>query len=60
MQQTDVCMSEEELIALAERARLIADLAYDAHTQTRDCVEKSMQRIQASLALLARVRALGL
>jgi hypothetical protein len=50
-------MSEEQLLAIAERAQLIAERAYDARMDVRDRVEISIQRIEASLALLVRVRA---
>jgi hypothetical protein len=60
MLPTDLCVSEEELVALAERARVVADLAYEARMAVRHRVEISLQRIEASLALLVRVRALGL
>jgi hypothetical protein len=50
-------VSEEQLLAIAERAQLIATRAYEASMDVRDRVEISMQRIEASLALLERVRA---
>jgi hypothetical protein len=49
--------SEERLVALAERARFIAASAYESRMQTRRRVDKSMQRIEASLALLVRISA---
>jgi len=51
-----VSVSEEQLIALAMRAESIADRAYESRMQIRYRIEKSLQRIRASLALLARLR----
>jgi hypothetical protein len=50
-------VSEEQLIALAMRAESIVDRTYESVQQIRYRVEISMRRIQASLALLARLRA---
>jgi hypothetical protein len=47
---------EEQLIALAIRAESIVDRTYESVRQIRDRIERSVQRIQASLALLARLR----
>jgi hypothetical protein len=51
-----VLVSEEQLIALAMRAESLVDRAYEARMQIRYRIERSMERIQASLALLARLR----
>jgi hypothetical protein len=51
---------EERLIALDAVARAIADRAYEARLETQYRIEKSLQRIEASLAVLVRVRALNL
>jgi hypothetical protein len=53
-------VSEEQLLAIAERAQLIADRSYESRVRVRHRIEKSMERIKASLALLARVKALRL
>ena len=52
-----MCVPEEQLMALAERAQLISTRAYEARMDVRRRVEISLQRIAASLALLARVSA---
>jgi len=49
-------VSEEQLIVLAARAECIADRTYESRMQIRYRIEKSMRRIEASLALLARLR----
>jgi hypothetical protein len=55
-----VRVSEEQLLAIAERAQLIADRSYESRMLVRHRIEKSMERIEASFALLARVKALRL